>query len=94
MNINWTLQRLNIWVFRRFICICLYRLSFLDNPTNKEYILQKKIMSFGPEFAELCRNLYPFYESSEFTKSDSFITPDLEDFFSALTLKFDFLPRK
>ena len=32
------------------------------------------------------------YESSEFTKSDLFITPDLEDFFSALTLKFDFLP--
>ena len=42
MNINWTLQRLNIWVFRRFICIWLHRLSFLDNPTNKEYILQKK----------------------------------------------------
>ena len=29
---------------------------------------------------------------SEFTKSNSFITPDLKDFFSALTLKFDFLP--
>ena len=34
------------------------------------------------------------YESSEFTKSDSFIILDLEDLFSALTLKFDFLPRK
>ena len=31
---------------------------------------------------------------SEFTKSNSFITLDLKDFFSALMLKFDFLPRK
>ena len=30
----------------------------------------------------------PDYESSEFTKSDLFITPDLEHFFSAVTLKF------
>ena len=30
----------------------------------------------------------PDYESSEFTKSDLFITPDLKHCFSAVTLKF------
>ena len=38
--------------------------------------------------------LQEVYESSEFTKSDLFITPDLKHFFSVVTLKFDFLPRK
>ena len=32
------------------------------------------------------------YESSEFTKSNLFITPDLEHFFSVETLKLAFLP--
>ena len=34
------------------------------------------------------------YKSSDFTTSDLFITPDLEDFFSTLMLKFDFLTWK
>ena len=37
------IARLSILVFRLFICICLHILSFQNNPTNKAYILQKRL---------------------------------------------------
>ena len=55
------------------------------------YVLKMEIL---PQYKADFYDLLLSYKSSELTKSDSFITPDLKDFFSALTLKFDFLPRK
>ena len=50
------IARLNILVFGLFICICLHKLSFQNNSTNKVYILQKRLCHLDqnwPSYVEI-----------------------------------------